>query len=487
MNSLQEKRLTFKDIERIFFEMGCEVAKELMERYLESIDKELAEKRNKTELRHRGIKKRVIKTLMGEVELKRVIYKRIKEDGSIEHVHLLDEALGLEAIGCISPNLIEKILGHICEMPFREVAQAVSGLTNQTISHQAVWNVVEAAGEKLMEAEKQLVKSYQENKLKGEKEVEVLFEEADGVWLSMQGKSRKGSSRGRKELKVGVVYEGWEKRYPGSKEYKTVEKTVIAGYMKPEEFKAVRDAAVAKKYNTDEIKYRVLNGDGAAWIRSGHDTETDLFQLDPYHLAKCVIRNVAEKKDRREIMKCLKIGEFDKVFEKIEALKYDSGGVKAEVKKLVILEGYVRNNIDGIISYKERIGVSIPNPPPGLEYRNMGTMERNINIFVKRMKGGMSWSEAGGSNLSKIIALKEGKGFNENITLLLSGNMSERLTERFEETIHNIKTTVSKIVRKDVYPTQRGQIPFVDSKITNGRKAIKAMFDLKPLSEIIYH
>ncbi|HEY5584576.1 MAG TPA: ISLre2 family transposase, partial [Ruminiclostridium sp.] len=96
---------------------------------------------------------------------------------------------------------------------------------------------------------------------------------------------------------------------------------------------------------------------------------------------------------------------LSKVFEKIEALKYDSGGVKAEVKKLVILEGYVRNNIDGIISYKERIGVSIPNPPPGLEYRNMGTMERNINIFVKRMKGGMSWSEAGGSNLSKIIAL----------------------------------------------------------------------------------
>ena len=132
-------------------------------------------------------------------------------------------------------------------MPFREVAQAVSGLTNQTISHQAVWDVVQATGEKQVKVEKQLVESYQDNKLNGEKEVEVLFEEADGVWLSMQGKSHKGSSKGRKELKVGVVYEGWEKRYPGSKEYKTVEKMAFAGYMKPEEFKAVRDAAVAKK------------------------------------------------------------------------------------------------------------------------------------------------------------------------------------------------------------------------------------------------
>jgi len=34
-----------------------------------------------------------------------------------------------------------------------------------------------------------------------------LFEEADGLWLSMQGKSKGNSSKGKKELKVGVVYE----------------------------------------------------------------------------------------------------------------------------------------------------------------------------------------------------------------------------------------------------------------------------------------
>jgi len=83
----------------------------------------------------------------------------------------------------------------------------------------------------------------------------MLFEEADGLWFSMQGKSREKSSKGKKELKIGIVYEDWEKRYPSSKEYKTVEKMAFAGYVKPEEFKTLRDAVITAKYNVDEIQY----------------------------------------------------------------------------------------------------------------------------------------------------------------------------------------------------------------------------------------
>jgi len=239
MNSLTGNKVTFKEIERSFFEIGCEVAKMLMQQFLGKVDKELAEDRNKAELRHKGTRATTIKTLMGEVTVNRSIYKRIKNDGGIEHVYLLDEALGLDTIGFISPNLVEKILEHSCEMSFREVSQAVTDFTGQTISHQGVWNIVQAVGEKQAEAESCLVEAYENNELSGSKEVPVLFEEADGLWLPMQGKSRKNSSKGKKELKIGVVYEGWTKRYPSSKEYKTVEKTAFAGYMKPEEFKVL--------------------------------------------------------------------------------------------------------------------------------------------------------------------------------------------------------------------------------------------------------
>jgi len=79
-------------------------------------------------------------------------------------------------------------------MPYREVAKAVSELTNQTISHQGVWNVVQTVGEKQAEAEKSLIKAFKNNELSGSKEIPMLFEEADGLWLSMQGKSREKSS-----------------------------------------------------------------------------------------------------------------------------------------------------------------------------------------------------------------------------------------------------------------------------------------------------
>jgi hypothetical protein len=486
MNSLTGKDATFKEIERRFFEIGCEVAKMLMEDFLTTIDEQLCRNRNKAELRHKGIRTTSLKTLMGEVPISRVLYKRFKDDGSAEHIFLLDEELGLDTIGLISPNLVEKILDHSCEMSYREVSQAVSDFTNQSISHQGVWDIVQAVGQKQGEVEKRLMESFKDDKLSGKREVPVLFEEADGLWLSMQGKSREKTSKGKKELKIGIIYEGWEKRYPSSKEYKTVEKSAFAGYMKPDEFKTLRDAAVAKKYNVDEIVYRVLNGDGAAWIRNGHDMETDIFQLDPYHLAKSVIRNVYDKQARRHILRWLKSGEIEKALSKIEDLKYECGGLESEIKKLTTLEKYIKSNIDGIVVYKDRINVNLPNAPEGIEYRTLGTMERNVNIFAKRMKRGKSWSEKGANNLSKIIALKMDKGFKDKVSALISGQLSERLTERFEESISSSKVEVKKAVKKSIYPIHQGQIPFSNCKVTNGRKAIRNIFNLRDFSEMAY-
>ena len=85
MTSLHAKDLTFKELERIFFELGCEIARELMQQVLGHADQELAENRNKAELRHGGKKKTTIKTLMGEVTIRRNIYKKVAEDGRTEY------------------------------------------------------------------------------------------------------------------------------------------------------------------------------------------------------------------------------------------------------------------------------------------------------------------------------------------------------------------------------------------------------------------
>jgi len=177
-----------------------------MQEFLMGVDKELAESRNKAELRHKGSRTTTLKTLMGEIAVSRNLYRKIKDDGSVEHIYLLDEALGLDTIGFISPNLVEKILEHSCEMSYREVSQAVSDFTNQTISHQGVWNIVQAVGEKQIEAESRLVKAYKNNELSGSKKIPMLFEEADGLWLSMQGKSRKQFSKWCIKIEMVLSY-----------------------------------------------------------------------------------------------------------------------------------------------------------------------------------------------------------------------------------------------------------------------------------------
>lgn len=381
-----------------------------------------------------------------------------------KYIYLLDEALGFETIGVISPNLAEKIVGLSCQKSYRQVSQTISELTNQTISHQGVWDIIQTVGQRQKEAEKELIKAYKDNELCGDRDVSVLFEEADGLWLSMQGKSRKKKGNGRQELKIGIAYEGWQPRYPSSKEYKTVRKTAYAGYHQTREFQDLREATIAAKYNVDEIKYRILNGDGATWIKHDHDPETSIFQLDPYHLSKSIIKNIRDKKARSQIKKCLRTGQFDKVYGKIEELKYQCDGLVSEIKKLTDLETYIKNNQDGIISYKDRKEIEIPSPPEELEYRTLGTMEKNVHLFAKRMKGAKSWSKEGATNLAKIIALKIGENFNDKVAALISGRLSEQLTERFEETIANTRKSIDKTIRKNIYPLHRGALPFLTAR-----------------------
>lgn len=485
MLSINGKEINFKMVERKFYEIGCEIAKVMMKEFLEELDKELAEDRNKQELRHKGKRKRTLKTLMGEVEVERNLYRRVDYSGQAQHIHLLDKELGFETIGTVSPNLAEKILDQICEMPYREVSSSVSELTNQTISHQGVWNIVQQVGEKQNEKEQKLIHNYKNNKHLGRKKIQILFEEADGVFLSMQGKSR-GKGKGKKELKVGIAYEGWEKRYPGSKEYKTVEKIAYAGYVSPKQFSDLRDGYVAEKYNIDEIEYRILNGDGAPWIEKGHDFKNSVFQLDPYHLSRSIIRGVKDKRARSHIFRWLKNGEFEKVYAKLETLKYSCDGLVSEIEKLSNLQRYLMSNEKGIMSYKTRDDVKLPDPPDGLEYRNLGTMESNINRFASRMKGRKSWSKAGATNLAKIIALKLSGNFKEKIGGLISAKLSEKLQERFVEEVINTRDFLKKPKKSKIYPIQRGSIPFIDSSTTNGRKAIQSLFSYRNFTELIY-
>ncbi|XXF69966.1 UPF0236 family protein [Thermoanaerobacterium thermosaccharolyticum] len=188
--SLNQNEINFKDLEAKIYKFVCGEACELIAQILMMIDDMLLEKRDKKEYRCKGKRHTNIKTVMGTVEFDKRIYEHTNSEGKKEYIYLLDKYLKMDTIGHISTNLIEKIVENTTEMSYREAVKNIESLTNQSISHTTAWNIIQKVGEKVEEVEKQDIKLFKENRLKGEKETNILFQEMDGLWLSMQGKDR---------------------------------------------------------------------------------------------------------------------------------------------------------------------------------------------------------------------------------------------------------------------------------------------------------
>jgi hypothetical protein len=392
----------FNTLEKEIYEKCLEFGREKLRDKLEKYDDALAQTRDRNTYRHKGKRKGVIKTVMGEVEYQRAVYQRKNEDGTTSCVYLLDEALGISGNGFMSGLLSRMIVEEVCSGTYRHAAQAISEMTGQSISHTAAWNVVQMIGMDVDKKEQEAAKQAQNNNGKGTAETAVLFEEQDGIMLHLQGKSRE--ERGKSaEMKVSIAYDGAQKE--GKNRYRLTGKVATAKIEPTLEFQQRKEGRIAEVYNVDEIKLRINNGDGAAWIQRGHDESTH-YQLDPYHRNKAVLENVSNARARKMIMKMLYNKDIDGLLEYIDALANSVEDEKEE-KKLRSLYSYYSGNKEGLVGWKQR-GLDVPEPPEGKEYRNLGTMESNIfTIIGNRMKGDRAcWSVNGANNLAGLLALK---------------------------------------------------------------------------------
>ncbi len=400
---IKENGITFKELEKNIFQWICETGRNYTRDFLEKYDSYLMNHRDRAVYRHKGLKRTTIKTVYGEVTYNRAIYEVKKEDGTKRYVYLLDETLELEHVGLISTNLAEQMVSSITEMSYRQCAEKISGMTGQSVSAMGVWNVIQALGEKVCEEETQLVRAHKEGKICGDREVPVLFEEADGVYVNLQGRDRKKSRQKKAEIKVALAYDGWKAK--GKGRYELDGKVVVAGFSKAKEFHEYREAAIARQYNLDEVNVRLMNADGASWIKKVKDKST-YFQLDPFHKYKAIKENVAHREAGKKLCELIERGEIENMFEYMEIYK-NSLSEDKEIENMEELIRYFENNREGLLPYQER-GIELPESPEGLEYRNMGTMENHIwSVIARRMKHNhTSWSRRGGNHLTKILAKK---------------------------------------------------------------------------------
>lgn len=420
---LQEKSIDCKSFEENLFKMVCHLGKELYVEALTAWDRELHKARERKVYRDKGLRKTVIKTLMGEVEYSRHVYAFTDEKGRKGTVYLLDEAIGNTGSGFFSEALLERVGVAVCELPYRKAAEAISELTGQTISHTAVWNVTQQLGGRIDEIEKENTIKAKQGESVGDIETKVLFEEQDGVWLHLQGEDRKEHGKGY-EMKLAIAYDGAEKT--GKKRYKLTNKVACANFEGVEKFYRRKEGVIAANYNIDEINTRVLNGDGASWIKRSIDADTT-YQLDKFHRNRALRRITVDDDIRDEMLELLYDEDVEYLLVCIETLA-DSAEDEKQAESLRELHTYFTNNKEGLTPYWRR--VKLPDPPDGKEYRNLGAMESNVfSIIGNRMKGRRKcWSINGGNNLARLLCLKSTGKLRKAISTL-SSQMPEKYTD----------------------------------------------------------
>lgn len=487
MISLIEEAKNFKGLEKEIYIDCCKEACEKMQRLLEEKDLEIMKTRDKKRFRLKNSsRENTIITLMGEVTYKRRYYRCIDEDGVIYYGYLLDEMLGIDNKDKLSDNVKETAVETALRQSYRKSAEAINRNNQYSISPQTIWKEVQKAGEKAKALENHLVKKYLKGELKGEKEVPVLFEEKDGVYLSIQGE------KGKKEIKVSKVYEGWKKKTPGSKEYKTVNRIYTAGFEDGSSFDCRVNSKIANIYNMDKIKNKIINADGATWTKKEQEYDASIIQqLDLFHIHEAILRKIINKKKASKIRKYVKNNDYENVFIVLEDL-YSIERNGKEREKIFKLMTYLSQNQEFLIRYTER-GLDLPK---GIEYRGMGTIEGSQhNVICDRMKNrGMSWSIPGADNMAKLLCLKHSSGLSDvfeavlpldegildlDINRIIEMNYKEK-EKRIRNSLKGTKTTASR------FSCQTSPIPFTGCKVTNGRKAIRNMVKDTYVSDLSY-
>ena len=466
INILHEKEINFKSLEKNIFKYGCEVACEELKELLQYIDRWLMKTRDKAIYRHKGHRKTCIKTLMGEVEYSRAVYEVMDDSSERKFVYLLDEYMGFDCIGFVSSNLAEKIADNICECSYAQTAKSISDLTGQSISHQGVWNVVQKLGNKIEEQENKYIELNKDINFHGKRETKILIEEADGVFVRKQKRS-KGQSKNF-EIKLALFHEGWKQT--GDNRFELAEKNVVCGIENGSEFAERKEAMIAKIYNTDEIEMRIFNSDGGSWIKSLYEKDdTVCHQLDPFHVNKAIKGVGLGREFEQNVFNYLKNAQIDEMLGYVEAVMNSVDNDK-ETEKVSELYSYLFNNKDSLVPYQNR-GIKLPELNEGLVYKSAGNAEHNVYLAVaKRMKRrSASWSEEGSLNLCKILCLKVSHKLTETLETISNFVLPDRFTERVTDIL-----SAGRVPKKvgNGYTGKICEMPYTGTAMTQSRKAM---------------
>ena len=326
-------------------------------------------------------------TSLGSVRYHKTLFKN-KVTG--EYEYLLDRIMGLEKHARLTEDAEAQLLKEAVQTSYRRGGESAS-ISEDIVSKETVMNKIHALH--FPKAEPQNEK----------KSLEYLYIDADEDHVSLQYINEKGDIKKPRTNtimpKLIYVYEGItnengrneliNKRhfggvYEGGKEIEQL-------------WKEVSDYIEAS-YDADAIKKVYINGDGAAWIKSGQKLiDKGKFVLDRFHMHKYIIGATSHLKDsvedaRSELYRAVykkQKKDAEEVFEKILAVTEGEGKRKTvEAAKRYILENWT-----GIMQW-------VKDKNKEIECSAEGHVS---HIFADRMSSRpLGWSKTGADKMSRL-------------------------------------------------------------------------------------
>ena len=353
----------------------AELMRTIITEGLEAIDDQIREREAK-DWKNLGREKHRVLTAMGEVEIKRRVYR----DGAGKRRKPLDEQMGLGRYQR-ETNVVRMMGAWLAtQNSYRDAADELSYLVKNRITHSKIQRMVWAIGNALADVEEAEINHWDGGADWQEKiNAPVLFGESDGVMIALQRERRR-----KVEARVGIMYTG--KKAIGAGRYRLQNKVCMTKLVhNSQEWQQIIQKMADKHYDLSAVKYLITGGDGNVWVKKSFDyisVEQRENVLDRYHLYRASKTALGFSRETIQVVKRMRQHGLPAVIDDLNQAHKNARGRRRE--RLAEYIQYLESNQDAL----KDVQLSENGRPLSL-----GGIEGNVDKLVaRRMKGrGRSW------------------------------------------------------------------------------------------------
>jgi hypothetical protein len=380
-----------REWEATIYRQACTEAQKHATTHLKELDEALFGQRP-ADWRVVGFRERTLVTRFGEVCFRRRLYR--DEHGCYRF--LLDEYLRLPAHQAATPDMQAICTALASELSFRKAAKRLKHVLAGVLSTSTCWRLLQRTGAAAARADAAAVEAVFERGQAlpeaGQRAVERLYVEADGVYVRLQRQPQ-----AHLELRNAIAYEGWERLPTARQAYRLRGKRVYSHVGQQLPFWEGASLAWARQWDLSQVREVIIGGDGAGWIRAGRaEFQGAVWQLDSFHLARACGRAFGAEVGQ-ELYGALRAGataEAERWLARAPVREGKEAERDARWVRKVTAEGWG-------LDWRVRLGVD---EDAG---RGLGCMEGNeAHLLAERMKDkGRSWSPLGAQHMAKVQEL----------------------------------------------------------------------------------